>query len=765
MPRDSAGNFELPAGNPVVTGTVISSAWANPTMADVALALTESLDRYGRGGMLAPFKFSDGELAAPSLTFDSEPTTGFYRAGQYDVRLAIFGQDVLRFTPSGTEGRIIGSPGPVGPSGFQGPIGPQGAYGPIGTQGFMGPLGPPGPEGPGLPWIVGSGQPNNGVGVEHQLYLNVDNGDVHEKVGTWQLAGNIRGPAGVGTAEGITYHGSLTGLNNPDHPIAAIQGLQGQLDALGNSILAVSNQNVDVYYQSSAPSSGVSLGDLWFNTAQGNRLYRYSGSAWVDVADARISTSLTNAASAVTAASNAQNTANTKITTFFANTTPVALSVGDLWIKTSDNNKLFRWSGTAWDSVADLTIGQALAAAQDAQVTADGKIVTWYQNSSPVGASFGDLWFDTDDGNHLYRYNGATWLSMRDAQISQAAADAAAALQRSNEAIATADGKVDVFYASTAPTSASVGDLWINTGAGNELFRYSGIAWITAQDQDVGVALTNSQLAAATADGKITFFYQISAPASNSGRKYGDMWIDIDDFNRPYRFDGASWIDTSPVAGVVGGQVGTSGIVLDAVTSSASVQGISDIVYSCSNNGSGGGMYFNQLGYNYNSYAEDPNVGEITVVSTGRPILISISGVKWGSSAVATTPGNTAYAPAPQVIRFGTYLWRRVNGVDTLIYPPQGSPSYSWDGASSIYVPNQVGNGYASYPIYIQRNDIASVTIMDVAPPVGNVTYWFSELASWMWGPVLDEADVPYEGPVTYTMKYSVNMNVLLTKR
>lgn len=49
MPRDGSGNYSLPSGNPVVTGTLISSGgWANPTMSDLATALTQSLSRDGQ---------------------------------------------------------------------------------------------------------------------------------------------------------------------------------------------------------------------------------------------------------------------------------------------------------------------------------------------------------------------------------------------------------------------------------------------------------------------------------------------------------------------------------------------------------------------------------------------------------------------------------------------------------------------------------------------------------------------------------------------
>jgi len=54
MSRDSAGNYNLPAGNPVITGTIIETVWANPTMSDLAAALSDSLSRSGKGGMGAP---------------------------------------------------------------------------------------------------------------------------------------------------------------------------------------------------------------------------------------------------------------------------------------------------------------------------------------------------------------------------------------------------------------------------------------------------------------------------------------------------------------------------------------------------------------------------------------------------------------------------------------------------------------------------------------------------------------------------------------
>ena len=89
MPRDANGNYTLPAGNPVVTNTTIDSAWANPTMSDIGNELTNSLDRSGRGGMLAPLTFIDGSVNQPGIGFTNEPTMGFFRDGAGNLTVAV----------------------------------------------------------------------------------------------------------------------------------------------------------------------------------------------------------------------------------------------------------------------------------------------------------------------------------------------------------------------------------------------------------------------------------------------------------------------------------------------------------------------------------------------------------------------------------------------------------------------------------------------------------------------------------------------------
>ena len=104
MPRDSSGNYTLPVGNPVVTGTTIESGWCNSTMEDIANALTDSLSRTGQGAMQVPIYFANGTENNPSITFTNAPTYGVW----YD---SINSQ--MSLSGGGVKGLSIGAGGEV----------------------------------------------------------------------------------------------------------------------------------------------------------------------------------------------------------------------------------------------------------------------------------------------------------------------------------------------------------------------------------------------------------------------------------------------------------------------------------------------------------------------------------------------------------------------------------------------------------------------------------------------------------------------------
>ena len=134
-----------------------------------------------------------------------------------------------------------------------------------------------------------------------------------------------------------------------------------------------------------------------------------------DTAKADAATAQSTADDAAALAQAAKDSADGKITTFYQNTTPTALATGDLWINTTNNqNALSRWNGTTWVPVDNKDLATALQNAATAQATADGKIMTFAQDSQPTATDIGDLWVDTDDNNRLYRWSGSRWVEVTD---------------------------------------------------------------------------------------------------------------------------------------------------------------------------------------------------------------------------------------------------------------------------------------------------------------------------------------------------------------
>lgn len=101
MSRNASGTYTLPAGNPVVSGSIISSTWANGTFNDVANALTDSLSRSGQGGMSAALRIVDGTVSAPGVAFANETGSGAYRSGAGDWRMTVLGAEILKLLSTG----------------------------------------------------------------------------------------------------------------------------------------------------------------------------------------------------------------------------------------------------------------------------------------------------------------------------------------------------------------------------------------------------------------------------------------------------------------------------------------------------------------------------------------------------------------------------------------------------------------------------------------------------------------------------------------
>lgn len=203
-----------------------------------------------------------------------------------------------------------------------------------------------------------------------------------------------------------------------------------------------------------------------------------------------------DATQALADAADSQNTADGKITSFFTNVEPVGVATGDLWFDTGTNNTVYVWNGAAWVSARDSGIAAAVSAASTAQSTADGKIETFFSDSTnaPVSPSEGDIWYQTDTGIMKIYYSGS-W-------------------DRPNYGVQT-------YLQASQPTGASAGDLWIDSDNDNRLYYYNGSAWVETRDGGIQTAIDDAANALALAASAQPTYMQNTEPGSPAD---GDLW-------------------------------------------------------------------------------------------------------------------------------------------------------------------------------------------------------------------------------------------------
>jgi hypothetical protein len=111
-----------------------------------------------------------------------------------------------------------------------------------------------------------------------------------------------------------------------------------------------------------------------------------------------------------------------------------------------------------------------------------------------------------------------------------------------------------IYYGPTTPVDPKLGELWYaEVSAGPppvyESRRWDGDSWEPLADEGAANALAEAVAAAEVAALKGRLFAQTSAPANppaagQPNLALNDFWIDTDDGNRPYRWNGTSWFAT-----------------------------------------------------------------------------------------------------------------------------------------------------------------------------------------------------------------------------
>jgi putative tail protein/endosialidase-like protein len=255
----------------------------------------------------------------------------------------------------------------------------------------------------------------------------------------------------------------------------------------------------------------------------------------------------------------------TKNQIFYQDGVPTG-DTGDIWIDTNNGNKAYVAQSDGSDEITAGEWVEQFELADWAKVFGTNKPddnatqnIVYYQAGIPTG-NIGDIWFKTDDGNKPYvaRSNGSDeitageWESVQDSTIAAAQSAADDAQTDADTALSIADGVIQGYFQDSAPGSGmAFGDIWIDTDKASPvdstcIYRYEdasggsqgSLDWRLKPTSAIGLSyidiLTNESdviTAQATADGKITTFFQDAIPTSEG---IGDIWIDTNDDNKPY---------------------------------------------------------------------------------------------------------------------------------------------------------------------------------------------------------------------------------------
>ncbi len=260
---------------------------------------------------------------------------------------------------------------------------------------------------------------------------------------------------------------------------------------------------------------------------------------------------------------------------------------------------------------------------------------------------------------------------------------------------------------------------------------------MSVQDNEIDQAISDAANAQATADGKIVTFRQTTAPTAEGT---GDIWIDSDDNNKPYRWDGAAWVAQDWDGGIwakitgsgkpedsatVGAQLGTN-----LKDSGGTVRGDADFLAS-----------FNKLtSTNIGSYFDTAAILSAYIgtaeIKTANIDDLNVTTLKIADNAVTIASG--AYTEAETGVLPATSF----DTIQSVTFTSSGNPvSIFW--SSGINHPS--GAGDVIFRIYRDSTQIYTSGTVDITGTTADLRKIFSATIQ----------DTPPSGSVTYELRAS----------
>lgn len=268
--------------------------------------------------------------------------------------------------------------------------------------------------------------------------------------------------------------------------------LASQIEALS----ATSGTNV--FLQPDEPTVGMLAGDIWYDTDDGNKPYRYTGTAWLDVTDVRI---VNNAAAIVSeqqaridgdnvnasSITSLSSTVDTKIVTFAQPDQPTPTAIGDIWLDTDavPANQMYRWNGTIWAPMRD----GGIVANATALSTLDTRVDTAEDQISTTSSALTILTGRVTDAEGVNAAQG-TAINGLDVRLIEAEGELTSQSNSITALQSTVNLRNRTFAQAAPPVASNPGDLWIDTDSvpANQLYRWVGSptnAWVAIRDAGI----------------------------------------------------------------------------------------------------------------------------------------------------------------------------------------------------------------------------------------------------------------------------------------
>ena len=92
MSRNGSGTYTLPAGNPVVTGTAITTSWANTTLSVIDAGLSLSVAADGQTAMTGALNMTNNilEYVADATAAGDAVSVNYLQTGTYTLTCCTF---------------------------------------------------------------------------------------------------------------------------------------------------------------------------------------------------------------------------------------------------------------------------------------------------------------------------------------------------------------------------------------------------------------------------------------------------------------------------------------------------------------------------------------------------------------------------------------------------------------------------------------------------------------------------------------------------